>query len=275
MSTKVEKRQKEEEFSFGPWKIITIKDHITKSSALESIEQQLDIPQLPEMLFGNNLLKVQHLAGFGIEFKAVDALKRVDTKQENIQVAAAESWQKARSDCEFLNKVIKPFDWTFTTDYKGTIVSTGPEMKVTETSECIDIEKLKTREKIHFYEDMTLYEDELADNGTATLGVKIRVMQSSFFLLLRFFLRVDGVLIRINDTRIYHEAGSNHMLREYSSKEKKIPDLDLKPHEMTDPVAVDKLLDVKVQTFERLEFPPETAEVERAAAEAAAEQQKA
>lgn len=65
------------------------------------------------------------------------------------------------------------------------------------------------------------------------------------------------------------------MLREYSSKEKKIPDLDLKPHEMTDPVAVDKLLDVKVQTFERLEFPPETAEVERAAAEAAAEQQKA
>lgn len=33
-----------------------------------------------------------------------------------------------------------------------------------------------------------------------------RVMPTSFFLLLRFFLRVDGVLIRINDTRLYHEA---------------------------------------------------------------------
>lgn len=39
----------------------------------------------------------------------------------------------SRSDCEFLNKVIKPFDWTFTTDYKGTIVSTGPEMKVSSS----------------------------------------------------------------------------------------------------------------------------------------------
>ena len=33
-----------------------------------------------------------------------------------------------------------------------------------------------------------------------------RVMPTSFFLLLRFFLRVDGVLIRINDTRLYHEV---------------------------------------------------------------------
>lgn len=61
-----------------------------------SIEKELAIPQLPEMLFGNNLLKVEHMAGFGIEFNAVDALKRVDTKQESLQVAAAESWQKAR-----------------------------------------------------------------------------------------------------------------------------------------------------------------------------------
>jgi hypothetical protein len=33
-----------------------------------------------------------------------------------------------------------------------------------------------------------------------------RVMPSSFFLLLRFFLRIDGVLIRMNDTRLYHEV---------------------------------------------------------------------
>lgn len=33
-------------------------------------------------------------------------------------------------------------------------------------------------------------------------------MPSSFFLLLRFFLRIDGVLIRMNDTRLYHEVAS-------------------------------------------------------------------
>ena len=38
-----------------------------------------------------------------------------------------------------------------------------------------------------------------------------RVMQSSIFLLLRFFLRVDGVLVRINDTRLYHEVGADNL----------------------------------------------------------------
>lgn len=46
-------------------------------------------------------------------------------------------------------------------------------LKVEETTERIDLEKLKKREKIMFYEDMTLFEDELADNGTSILSVKI------------------------------------------------------------------------------------------------------
>ena len=31
-------------------------------------------------------------------------------------------------------------------------------------------------------------------------------MQGSFFILLRFYLRVDGVLVRINDTRIHYQV---------------------------------------------------------------------
>ena len=31
-------------------------------------------------------------------------------------------------------------------------------------------------------------------------------MASGFLLLLRFFLRVDGVLIRMNETRFYHQV---------------------------------------------------------------------
>ena len=37
-----------------------------------------------------------------------------------------------------------------------------------------------------------------------------RVMASGFFVLLRFFLRVDGVLVRMNDTRIYHQVRAIH-----------------------------------------------------------------
>ncbi|MEQ2316696.1 hypothetical protein AMECASPLE_035228 [Ameca splendens] len=52
-----------------------------------------------------------------------------------------------------------------------------------------------------------------------------RVMPSSFFLLQRFFLRVDGVLIKINDTRLYYEDGKNYMLREFSTRENTIAEL--------------------------------------------------
>ncbi len=31
-------------------------------------------------------------------------------------------------------------------------------------------------------------------------------MKNSFFVLLRYFLRIDNVLVRINDTRFYHEV---------------------------------------------------------------------
>jgi type 2A phosphatase activator TIP41 len=50
---------------------------------------------------------------------------------------------------------------------------------VSETTERINIEKLKVREKILFYEDMLLFEDELADNGTSVLNARMVSCQSS------------------------------------------------------------------------------------------------
>lgn len=45
--------------------------------------------------------------------------------------------------------------------------------QVEPTKERIDLEQLKVKEKIYFYEDIILYEDELADNGIAKLNVKM------------------------------------------------------------------------------------------------------
>ena len=45
--------------------------------------------------------------------------------------------------------------------------------QITETEDRIDYAKLKTQERIYFYDEVILYEDELADNGTAVLSVKI------------------------------------------------------------------------------------------------------
>ena len=41
------------------------------------------------------------------------------------------------------------------------------------TEERIDVEKLKVREQIMFYEEITLFEDELADHGCAMLTAKM------------------------------------------------------------------------------------------------------
>ncbi|SPO22371.1 related to TIP41 - negatively regulates the TOR signaling pathway [Ustilago trichophora] len=69
----------------------------------------------------------------------------------------------------------------------------------------IPVERLgpSSGEPILFYDDIVLYEDELADNGSSIVNVKVRVMPSGFLVLQRFFLRVDDVLFRVFDTRLY------------------------------------------------------------------------
>jgi type 2A phosphatase activator TIP41 len=53
-------------------------------------------------------------------------------------------------------------------------------------------------------------------------------MPSGFFCLLRFYLRVDHTMIRVQDTRFYHAAGTNFILREYSKRENKVSELSVR-----------------------------------------------
>ena len=60
------------------------------------ISSELELPSLPEMVFGENVLQIEHAAGFGIQFNALDALKLVDNKHDLMKVAVAEEWQSKR-----------------------------------------------------------------------------------------------------------------------------------------------------------------------------------
>ena len=66
-----------------------------------------------------------------------------------------------------------------------------------------------------------LYEDEMADNGITMLSCKIRVMPQRLLLLSRFFMRLDNVLVRMRDTRVYVDFGSGQIIREYQAREEK------------------------------------------------------
>ena len=120
---------------------------------------------------------------------------------------------------EGITEVVKPFDWSYSTDYKGTLHSASPSFETTTTP--IPIELLKRPDPILFFDEVVLYEDEMADNGITMNSCKIRIMPESILLLCRFFMRLDNVLLRIRDTRVYVDFGTGEVIREYVAKEER------------------------------------------------------
>ena len=130
------------------------------------------------MLFSRNALSITHnKSGLGIGFKALEALKTVNPTEDLVHVAMSKEWLEARANHADINKIAKPYDWTFTpTNYRGSLLpeeSGKTQMTASSTSEKINYEKLKVHEKILFYDELILYEDELDDNGCSKLSVKI------------------------------------------------------------------------------------------------------
>ena len=82
----------------------------------------------------------------------------------------------------------RQYDWTYQTSYRGTVANATIEKS--ENAK-IDIEQLKKREPIGWYRDIRLYDDEIDDNGAVSCSIKIRIMPSCFFILVRYYLRVD------------------------------------------------------------------------------------
>lgn len=119
---------------------------------------------------------------------------------------------------EDIKEVIKPFDWSYSTDYAGTI---SPDPPFKDSDKQIPVALLTRPDPILFFDDVMLYEDELADNGIAMLSCKIRVMPERLLLLSRFFLRLDGVVLRIRDTRVFVEFKTGEVIREYTAREEK------------------------------------------------------
>jgi len=235
-----------EEFVFNDWRFRGTQSHIRKSictcksgggniSRDESDICQLcryeaelpDLTQLPEMIFADNSLCLRHeKTGAVLTFETLNALKSIKAGHDPaVKVKASQQWMDSRKHCPFVrNTIKKPYDWTFTPFYGGDI-SNFKAVELTE--EEIDLERLKIREPILFYQELTLYEDELADNGCSQLSLKFRCMPSGFFALLRFYLRVDFVWTCIKDVRLYWRIDRpSYILREYRTRQKSWSELN-------------------------------------------------
>jgi len=87
----------------------------------------------------------------------------------------------------------------------------------------IEYELLRVNDvPILFYDEAILYQDDLEDCGEVVFEAKLRVMPHCWFLLARMFLRVDGVLLRIRDSRFFHRFGTDNVHLEVTWKECKL-----------------------------------------------------
>ncbi|KAI0971672.1 TIP41-like family-domain-containing protein [Xylaria arbuscula] len=230
----------------GAFVISSRKLPISKAGPIEAMEKDLQIP-VPEMIFGDNVVGIAHApTGWRIEFSARDALDAVDKTGANmLQVAYAGEWSASREQTSAgIREVVRPFDWSYSTTYKGTVVHGAGEpadnindnnggggrrsLDFTSTNEPIPIELLKRRDPIRFFDDVMLYESELDDNGISVLSVKLRVHDERMLLLSRLYMRLDNVVCRVRDTRIYVDFASEVVTREYTTKEAGFSDVKQK-----------------------------------------------
>ncbi|KAM0274984.1 hypothetical protein ACHAQH_007674 [Verticillium albo-atrum] len=203
----------------GRFRIATRKLPISKSGPIDEMTERLGIP-IPEMIFGDNLVSLTHApTGWSLAFNAFDALDRVDKTEKNmLQVAYARDWSSSREKTSAgIKEVVKPYDWSYSTDYEGTL-GAGAQAFQPTTKE-IPLELLKRRDPILFFDEVMLYESELDDNGISIFSVKVRVHEQRMLLLCRLFMRLDNVLVRIRDTRVYVDFAQDSVLREYTAKE--------------------------------------------------------
>ena len=143
---------------------------------------------------------------------------------------------------------ISDYDWTVTTPYRGSVMrggeAAGEEASSSEdcsnrktntqkkswmsTQKRVDRGALMAREPILFFDELTLYESELDDNGESSVTIKVRVMPTCWFVLMRFWMRCDGVRVRLRETRFFCKIDKNKtpvVIRESARRDESFVDL--------------------------------------------------
>jgi type 2A phosphatase activator TIP41 len=115
------------------WTITATKLPISSSSDCDKLAAKLGIP-VPEMTFGNNSVSIEGPNGWKCDFNTHQALDAVDkTGSQGIKVSYSEQWNRTRynsrktsiyeraPDSEDIRGIMRPYDWTYTTPYRGTV----------------------------------------------------------------------------------------------------------------------------------------------------------
>lgn len=192
--------------------------------SLEEALQVGNIP-LPEMTYAQNFLRIQHEpSGINLSFTPLGALRSWHKRQKATHGVAPASSTPACSlaDAEPTVDVTR-YDWTYTNDYDGDVTISTPlapetdrnanpvssESHCVESSHQLPLDLLQRRGAILYFADVPLYASDLNDRGIVECGVKIRVMQDCFLVLLRSYQRLDRERVWLRDVRWCHKFGDS------------------------------------------------------------------
>lgn len=205
------------------FRITTRKLPISKADTIDGLTERIGIP-MPEMIFGDNMVSLTHLpTRWSLTFSTPDALDAVDKTDRNmLKVAHAHDWESTRElTTRKIKEVVRPYDWSYSTTYTGTLQPPPdhPALLFRPTSKSIPIDRLKRRDPILFFDEVFLYESELDDNGISICSAKLRVHEQCMLLLCRLFMRLDNVIVRMRDTRVFVDFETDEVIREYTAKE--------------------------------------------------------
>ncbi|KAJ7498482.1 TIP41-like family-domain-containing protein [Mycena latifolia] len=231
------------------WTVTVSTHPISNAHDCDALHAELGFPLPEMTFGSNFLSLEHRPSKWKYEFATPNALHGVKNGElgagdGGVKVGHADAWLRSRTNPASslpMPKTVptKPYDWTYTTTYAGhpgvwtpsdiddgvgSEAGSRPATPVVEEpprpwdwaaadadnpAHAIPLAELTRPDPILFYAEVPLFEDELHDNGSSHLLVRIRVMPTCLFILARFTLRVDNVLFRTHDTRVYHSFASS------------------------------------------------------------------
>ena len=232
-------------FSHKGWDFYSHTENMMNSKDLDILikdkeENCLFVSHLPEIFYGyNRLFLINESANFCYEFNPLQMLsltsnairQKLLKEKEIYYIPSQAKSQYSKSDDNAADE-----DWSFSSPYIGHITSINNcciskyYNKINETKkfqiEKSDIKFPETKvENVLNYNQVHFFEDELGDIGFSEGKIGFGVMNECFLGLMRCYLRVDNMLVRNIDTKIYHKFGDKYIIRNFLVKEKTYDEL--------------------------------------------------
>ena len=232
-------------FSYKGWDFYSHTENMLNSKDLDILiknkeENGLYISHLPEIFYGfNRLFLINESCNFCYEFNPLQMLSLTNNNIRQKSLKEKEIYYiptQAKSKYSKTDDIKNEMDWSFSSPYMGHITSINNCMMNKYYLQAKETKKFKIEksdlifpeikvENVLNYNQVQFFEDELGDIGLSEGKIGFGVMNQCFLGLMRCYLRVDNMLVRNIDTKIYHKFGEKYIIRNFTVREKTYDEL--------------------------------------------------